>query len=269
VYEAVYFELRSCYKEKGSGHVAALEEDVLLKQETGMSGFSGKSYFVAILLVAFCAMPVKGVIILGQFDWDPPDSSDGVWTADHTGWVNLSYPASGGNTAGWMRIEFPATASAPPNEWSEVMHTPATNLFAGMWTTQMSFQMDFWGSNYVAGAVQFRWKSTTNSSVWRYDVTPSPLTQTWATVTAPLTNWSEWKYPVGSSEARYLSDLQSIEWVGVYIYRNTADEQIYGIDNFSLTIPEPAELVMLAAAIATSGMSFRRKRRQKKKRTSR
>jgi len=240
---------------------------ILLEKEIRMSVLSGRKYkmwFAAILLYLLCVIPVTALILLGEFDWNPPDSSDGVWTSDHVGWVNLAYPTSGGNTGGFMSVEFPATAVPnPPNEWSEVIHSPATNLFAGTYTTSMWFEMDFWASNYVAGAVQFRWKSTTNAEVWRYTVTPPAVTQTWGTVSASLANWNDWKY-VGASQAKYLSDLQDIQWIGVYIYRNTANEQTYGIDNFQLWIPEPAEYIMLAAAILTSGMSFRRRRRRRK-----
>ena len=220
-----------------------------------------RTYAVLIAFMSLLSFRASASIMLGNFDWNPPDASDSSWTADHTGWVNINYPTTGGNTGGWMSITFPNTVSTPPNEWSEVIHTPATNLFVGPWTTQMWLQMDFWSSNYVADAVQFRWKSTTNSSVWRFDLTPQlGGTQMWQTVYASLFDWNNWKY-VGATQSRYLSDLQSIDWIGVYIYRNTDNQQIYGIDNFQLWIPEPAELVMLAAAVLASGLSFRRRRR--------
>ena len=97
----------------------------------------------------------------------------------------------------------------------------------------------------------------------------APAIQTWSTQTASFANWQDWQYPgPGATESQYLADLGSIDWIGVYIYRGSGDEQIYGIDNFKLMVPEPAECFMLAAAVISSGMSLRRKRRLKKGRTS-
>jgi len=66
--------------------------------------------------------------------------------------------------------------------------------------------------------------------------------------------------PYFGTEEEFLSDLSDIEWVGLYIDRNTALEQFYGVDNFSLMIPEPGELIMLAFALIGVWISHRRRR---------
>lgn len=74
-------------------------------------------------------------------------------------------------------------------------------------------------------------------------------TQTWSSVTASLADWQDWVLGPGASEDMFLSDLSSINWIGIYVERNGAGAQGYGIDNFSLMVPEPSEYAMLAVAL--------------------
>ncbi|OGV68074.1 MAG: hypothetical protein A2283_18715 [Lentisphaerae bacterium RIFOXYA12_FULL_48_11] len=215
------------------------------------------------LCLSVLVSPVRATIIVGEIDWNTPETSSTF--SSQYGSTVVDYPSTGGSpsTGGWMRIEFPETTSEPGTDWYDVLRVPATNLFTGSWDTQMWVQFDFWQSNLVAGAVQIRWGTTNaGAGVWRSPVTiPSGL-DTWTTVASSFNNWQNWQYP-GATEAQYLADLQNIDWVGVYIFRNTGDEQIYGIDNFRLMIPEPAELLMLVSAVLASGLSARRRRRRK------
>ena len=73
-----------------------------------------------------------------------------------------------------------------------------------------------------------------------------------------MNDYLAWDYG-GGSEADFLYDLENISWVGIYIRRNTAVEQIYGIDNFQLWIPEPSEWMMMAALAAVWVVYRRRK----------
>lgn len=218
--------------------------------------------WLAVFLMIFI-LPASATVIMGEIDWNPPDPSSTF--SSQYGSTVVDYPTTGGNPSdgGWMRIQFPETTSEPGPDWYDVLYVPATNLFTGQWITQMWVQFDFWQSNLVAGALQIRWGTTNaGAGVWRSPVTiPSGL-DTWTTVAQSFQSWQSWQYP-GSTEAQYLADLQNIDWVGVYIFRNTGDEQIYGIDNFRLMIPEPAELFLLVSVVAASGLSGRRRRKRK------
>jgi hypothetical protein len=75
---------------------------------------------------------------------------------------------------------------------------------------------------------------------------------------APFSNWMDWMFP-GATEDQYLADLSSSDWIGVFTYRTGAAEQIYGIDNFRLMVPEPAETVVLCVALAVSLVALRRR----------
>lgn len=195
--------------------------------------------------------------VLGDLhDWDP--TGVGLWSSLN-GWTTLATPATGGHTGGWQQVTFSQTA-VPEHaqaQWYDIIYTSATNLYTGTWDTNQTVRFDFWASNVPPGAVQVQWQSSTNLDVWGYTLTP-PATGVWTSFSAPLANWADWQY-AGATEAQYLSDLSSIEWIGVYIYRNTAALQIYGIDNFALVIPEPAECLMLVFALMTTGVSLRRK----------
>jgi len=50
-------------------------------------------------------------------------------------------------------------------------------------------------------------------------------------------------------------------WSSMYIFRTGAVEQIYGIDNFMLMIPEPTQCMMLGFAGLVSLWSRRRKKK--------
>jgi hypothetical protein len=140
-----------------------------------------------------------------------------------------------------------------------VVYVDVEDLFAGTWTPDMFVEFDFWAEDVAPGALQLQWSSTTNSDVWASTLQQPSATQSWDRLSASFANWSDWMFP-GATEDQYLSDLSSIDWIGVYIYREGAGAQDYRIDNFSLMIPEPAQLMMLASALATSLLAMRRRR---------
>lgn len=222
---------------------------------------------VAVLAATLLiAAPVSGNVILGQHDWDT-DTLHG-W-ASQDGWTTVAREPTGGvDTTGWMSITFTNDSEDPGPWWYDTISTPKTNLFAGSWTSSQWIEFDFWASNTEPSAIQVQFGDTATNLVWRYDVfnseTDDMALTNWTTYTASFANWEDWKIQSpGYTENNYLANLDSIDWIGVYIYRNTAAEQIYGIDNFMLMIPEPVECLMLAAAAISSAMSLRKKKKRK------
>ena len=208
------------------------------------------------LIVALLAPhPVCADVLLGGHDWDPNPGPD-AWT-NRYGSTILATPSTGGDTGGWLSVTFPA-AGAETGLY-DVAYTKATNLYTGTWSTDMWVQMDFWASNQSPAALQVQWQSSGNTDIWSYALTP-PGTGVWTTVGASFGDWTSWQYTGAASEAQYLSDLASIDWIGVYIYRNGDDLQVYGLDDVDLMVPEPAESLMLAFALMITGLSLRRKR---------
>ena len=179
-------------------------------------------------------------------------------------WTTVEARPTGGNTGGWLQVGFPAVDPMSPTGWYDIIYTRATNLYAGTWNTNMWVSMDFWASNQSPGALQVRWGTNSQSpDMWGYELTPP--TTGWTSLAASFLNWTNWQYP-GGTEAQYLSDLAAIDWIGVFIYRGDENAQFYGLDDFDLEIPEPAECLLLAFALVTTGVSLRRKRSARKAR---
>jgi hypothetical protein len=208
-------------------------------------------------LILFSARMAAAGVILGVHDWDTVDPN---WQSAH-GYAQ-SQPA-GGNPGGWLEFAFPTTTiGAPQEEWWDMAYTDAGSLFAGGWNTDMWTEFDFWSTNNAAPTVQVRWQSASNDYIWAYDVSSS-VADGWNTMRTPFSRWTDWDTlsPIGASEQQYLDDLATIDWIGVYVYRYGAAEQSYGVDDFKLMVPEPAEYLMLGAAMAVSGLSLRRRKR--------
>jgi hypothetical protein len=215
----------------------------------------GRLISVAALAFAMLASSSAHADITPGSDWSNPPYDPWYSLFGNT---TLSTPTSGGNPGGWLQVTFPTTSSGPGDQWYDTVYTPATNIFAGTWTTNTAIQFDFWQSNSVAGGLALEFEST-NGDIWSYSLTPPGLTS-WTTYTVSFGDLSDWTLPF-ATEDQYLTDLSSIDWIGVYIYRDTSSQEIYGIDNVMLTVPEPAECVLLAAAVVTIGMSLLHRRR--------
>ena len=214
---------------------------------------------LCLVVFAWCGSAAADVI-LGSHDWDPGPHG---WTNEY-GWTEVDRPTTGGNTGGWLRITFTNTTADPGDSWSDLVKTDASGLYAGTWESDMWIAFDFWSGDVSANTLQVRWQSSTNSYVWGYVLTP-PGAGSWSSLTASFGNWDDWDVDPGGSEDQYLADLTSIDWIGVLVTRSGTDEQVFGLDNFNLAIPEPEELFLLAAALATTVLSVRRRKRQRLK----
>ena len=209
---------------------------------------------VAIVL----AMPVRASMVLGIHDWD----TDGHNWQSQEGFTTLTDPVvGGGNPDGWLQIQFDATAAPEQDqaEWFDVVYVDAQALFPGQWDTSMNVGFDFLAQDAIPGTLQVQWSSSTNSDVWAASLNPPTATNEWTSQRVYFDDWTAWQFP-GATEDQFLSDLASIDWIGVYIYRTGADQQSYGLDNFSLMVPEPTQLAMIGAAVIASVFSMRRRR---------
>jgi len=211
-------------------------------------------YAVAILILTSPLHSSAGVI-LGEMDW-----SDGA-----EGWSS-SYTTLNEADQEWLTITFPETVQPEGgDEWNDLIYVQAEDLFAGSWPSEGGFvEFDFWAEDEVPAEIQIQWSSETNSEVWSQSLTQPSSTQEWTTYEVGLGDWEDWMYSGAASEDQYLSDLSTIDWIGIYIEREGPGGQMYGLDNFKLVVPEPAEMILLGSALVASAMSLkkRRKRRQ-------
>jgi hypothetical protein len=223
--------------------------------------------------IALCALCVLGGGVLARpaaasiiiQDWNNLPSTTEGWMSMQT-WVDLQNPGSGGvDGSGYLRIHLDATdteASEPGAEWYALARTPGSTYFAGNYTDrQLAF--DFFAANVEPTYVQIRWQSTTNTSVWRSTLYASSSGNmpvgSWTSMIAPqFASYTDWNYGGGNQE-QFISDLSSVDWIGIYVWRNGAEEQDYGLDDVSLMVPEPGEYLMLASALIALAYAMRKR----------
>jgi hypothetical protein len=208
-------------------------------------------------MVAGClclAATARAEIIMGQHTWD----SGGHNWASLDGWSTVD---SDGNPT-WLKVSFPQITDpeTPPNKYTDIIYTQAENLFAGTWTTDMYVRFDFWAEDVAPQSVQLVWKSSTNATVWGHSFTPGGVNQT-NTYSVGFGSYSNWQFPGDGGLSQYLSDLSTIDWIGIFIARTGDGAQDYGIDDVTLAIPEPPEIIMFGSAVLASLASLRRRRR--------
>lgn len=216
---------------------------------------------VLLALGLLCVMVRSAAAaVVHEHTWD---NHPHAWTSMYND-VSLGWDTTGGNPNGWMPIVFPPTTEPEIGvvEWEEIIYTDANDFFAGNWTPGMCVGFDFWASNALPQNVQLQFGST-NGNVWSYDVT-SLITQTqsWQTIEVSLAFSDAWGPLPGfdDDEEQFLADLAAIDWIGIYIFREDAGVEIYGLDNFRLLVPEPGQLALLSSVLL--GAFFNRRRRR-------
>jgi hypothetical protein len=242
--------------------VGMLENHTVMPERARVGPLSTLTWHALFVLILCCfGRAACGMIVLGSHDWE--GTAHG-WT-NETDWTTVEQVDVEGNPAGWLQITM---ASNTDNQVEGIVGTAATNLFAGSWSTNMWVTFDFWvDETALQDDIQLLWSSSTNTTQWGYSLTADG-TETWTSLSAPLSYENGWSplEPLdtgGGSLDEYLADLSTIDWIGVYIWEGSSDQdRIYGLDNFNLMIPEPAETVLLGVALMTSALSWRRKRRR-------
>jgi hypothetical protein len=199
--------------------------------------------------------------IVGEFNWD--DGTLQNWTEDEA-WVSLSNPGLGGiGNSGFLQVDL--TADEAGNDYA-LVKVDADRLFAGTWQPRMHVEFDFLARDVQPRYVEVRWGSSTNENVWQarvFDAQKSSMpTQTWTHLGAPrFERFEDWDFGGGNQE-QFVSDLATVDWIGVYIAGVPGQAQDYGIDDFRLMTPEPAQALFVALGAAVSVLSARRRRRR-------
>lgn len=136
----------------------------------------------------------------------------------------------------------------------------AADLFAGTWSSESWIEFDFWSDGGpVPESLEVRWANTGDTNVWGYVITPASGSGWQSLRTESFGNGAAWNIGLGDP-GDFLDDLSSIDWIGIYIEQSEAGNRRYGIDDFSLMVPEPAEILMLAASLGVGLLVFRRMR---------
>ncbi|MFT5239745.1 MAG: hypothetical protein ACI9OU_000884 [Candidatus Promineifilaceae bacterium] len=221
------------------------------------------TFWLSVLMVlSVSAFSVQANGLLGQHTWNA--GAEG-WTNEFD-FVDLNPSATGGNPFGQLEISFDPTGFPEVGEieWFDVVRVDSDLLFAGNWSTNQNISFDFFSADRTPHDIQIQLHST-NGNIWSYNVTEQVTqTQTWQSVGTSLGYADAWGPLPGFSDTaeQFLSDLGDIDWVGLYIFREEASAERYGLDNFMLYVgtPEPGETVLLAAALLALFLGYRRRR---------
>jgi len=218
---------------------------------------------IVALLAMLCVPFAQADVIIGQHTWDT--GAEG-WTTEF-GDVNIQRLATGGNPDGWLEITFPPTALDETGEveWYDIVHVSGSSLFAGAWLPGWAVAFDFYAGDQTPQDLQLKF-SATNGNIWSQSIVANVTqTQTWTTIHSDLSYASGWGGLPGYDDTldQFVSDLSSINWIGLYIWREEAGSELYGLDDFQLHVPEPAELALALTALAASGCSMRRRKRRR------
>lgn len=216
--------------------------------------------FLAMTLLAG-AHCVQGSLIVAERNWN--DGTLRGWTSAEP-WVAFSSP--GAAPDGSMDLALSATALRPNGsaaEWAALAKAQPATLFAGNWQG-VQVASDFWSDEAQSPKVKAGgWASSTNASTWGSAILDSSKsamsTQQWASVASPeLVSYLDGGY--GSAvPQQFVSDLSAIDWIGTYAWRGSGMGAYDSFDENRFMVPEPAEYMMLAAALVSTGMSLRRR----------
>jgi hypothetical protein len=163
----------------------------------------------------------------------------------------------------FLQISF-ADISATPGpgaHWHETVSGARSDLFTGTWITDYWIEFDFWAQDVLPDTLQIRWADSDSERIWANTLTPSGV-GSWSTLrTDSFSNLEAWRMSPFATAGELLADLNSIDWIGVYMFRDGTDAELYGVDDFKLMVPEPEEYLMLAAALVTALLVMRRQKR--------
>jgi len=191
-------------------------------------------------------------------DWDTyPPSPD--WSA-LSGEATLLETTGNGNATDWLQITFEDIGSTPGADWFDTVSGESSDLFALTWETDYWIEFDFWAGDVLPETLQVRW-GVDGGRTWGNTVSPVAGVDSWGTIrTDSFSDYLNWQINPLDDEGEFLADLGAIDWIGVYIFRDGTDEEVYGVDDFKLMVPEPEEYLMLIAALVTAVLVLRRQR---------
>ncbi len=192
--------------------------------------------------------------------------------APGTGEWNLTNPGSGGDTGGlndgYLRIEIP-DVGFPPAEQLDTVYTTNPD-FIGDRSENLGISFSFYAETHVPTASTLLFQSdaggTLDTWYWAFDYGVADIGN-WINYNSFLSydplNWSS---DLGGGSADFYEDITGIDLLGIQFSRNLDVEtsQFFGIDNFTMTVPEPGTVVTLLTALLSCGFVLSRRFREHK-----
>jgi len=178
------------------------------------------SLVALLLLAATCALA------------QTPITTTYTWPGtDLQGWTHSSAYTFLSNPGGRLNIRF--YAQEQPYAVTDLawVDTPTNHVI-----TEMSFR--FRAQDIRPSAVRLYIRSKVSGNLWYINLGKPPKGE-WTTFIVPVKHSEGWITPEGNTEAQFLLDMESVDWVGVYVRRHgTPKVQNYSIDDFTITAYE-------------------------------
>ena len=192
-------------------------------------------FSVACILSAL-PLQVSANAIIAVHDWDvTPASGVGNWAAQGTSAAvseNTDIPSDN-----YLNISFPGGIDPGPGaQWYETVSTPSSDLFAGTWITDYWIEFDFWAQDAVPDTLQVRWGDNDSGRTWANTLNPGGVGSWSSLKTDTFADYTDWQMDPFVTQSDFLADLNSIDWIGVYLFRDGTDSELYGIDDFKLMV---------------------------------
>ncbi len=112
------------------------------------------------------------------------------------------------------------------------------------------------GSEWAPTLLSVYFSTDNDSTIWAYDI--ENITQGWGTYSVSF-GASGW-YDYTGTSVPFNNALTTVDSIGLAImYTFDQSGQIYGIDNFGLTVPEPETYMILGMALLSVAVVFRKR----------
>lgn len=203
---------------------------------------------MTLIVMCFSGLVAMGAPLLGVDTFD---------TGDASGW-NVSGPdgitnvvATGGNPDGWFKVDYPPIS--PSGQQLEYIFNNDANHIGNYSNHLVSFS--FWVSPVSDPAVALNFYFLANGHLWLNDFTvPS---NAWTTVSFDFSGVG-WSSLTGTD---FLSDVASVTEIGVELnhFNSNGSGFVYGLDNWSTSIPvpEPESIALALVAVISLLLTFR------------
>ena len=178
---------------------------------------------------------------------------------DPLGWYSrdavgtVSSPGTGGNPDGFLQFAF--VGAQFPGLQSDALVTSAAG-YVGDYTIGTGLSFNFLGSPSSAQALYFQ-SAAGGGTIWTY--TLSPASSGWENYSVSFLSDAGWTRLSGS--ASFASALTQVSLIGITVtHLNDGSPVTYGLDNWEYlgSVPEPAAVWMVVAALGAGALLLRR-----------
>jgi hypothetical protein len=191
-----------------------------------------------------------GAPSLGTDSFDTPNDTsgwEGVGTEGQS-FFTTPHPMFGGHDNGYIELLFPANAINPFPQDGAFFNRDANHT--GDYST-VSVSFDFKVDPVVNEAVGLSVYFMSGVNMWtKQFVVPA---NQWSRVTVNFSN--PWETSTGVD---FVSDVMAVEEIGVMVTHFNNDSQwSYGLDNWTVSVPEPETYALILVTLLSLGITFR------------